>query len=111
MSVDLKLLNKWLLTLVTPDTEPGVNLFFDSFAKEPLMLFNQGMVGWQHWFNSPNLEVSSAVMHGMIMGMLIASMSENQEWRLKLFELWIEQHGREKGDNVVSFLARKAEER
>lgn len=111
MSVDLKLLNKWLLTLVSPDTEPGINLFFDNFGKSPIQCFNEGMGGWQHWCSHKQLEVSSAAYHGMIMGIIVAKMSEDDEIRKKLFEMWIEQHAREKGENVVSFTARKVDDR
>lgn len=65
------------------------------------------MGSFSHWLNDPDLKVSSAVVHGMLMGMFAARLTELPDMKEKFFEKWLERHRRHMGENVEQFMDHK----
>lgn len=111
MAVDMKMLNKFYLTLVSPESEPGINMLFDTFDKEPIACFNFEMIQFQKALKNPDIEISSMAARALFAGIVVAALSENPELQEKLFGSWIEQHAREKGLNVVTLAVKQVDKR
>lgn len=109
MAVDTKFLNKFILPMFDEKTQPLINELFMTFEKEPGAAYNKCLDGFHHWLSQPN-EHSTAVVNGLFFGVMIAALSEREDFR-EVFESCVEFNAKARGENVVNIFDRQIDKR
>lgn len=110
MSVQVELLNKFLITLCPATTQTAINNVFQNFYKEPLPVMYEGINNIQLFIHDKNGMTSGAAINGIILGIFMARISETPE-NQEIFKGWLEQYSKVKGEHVIDFQQEKAKRR
>lgn len=109
MAVDTKFLNKFLLPMFAPETQPLINKLFDQFEKEPGASYNSCVAGFHFYLNTTD-ERSTAAVNGVVLGIFMCSLAERPEFK-EMFEKCIAYDSKSKGENVVNIFDKQVDKR
>lgn len=105
--VDTLVLEKFLLTIIPEDAKPEFSKAFAQFRSDRAPSLALGINVVQRFFHDENKNVQIAAVNSLVIGMWMADCTQDQEF-LDMFDEWLKQYGRFKGENVVDFLQAKA---
>ena len=105
--VDLVLLEKFLASLVPDEAANALNSAFDQFNKFPFPMAQNCMFTMKQMFENENLELRICGVNCIVAGIFLASLSQDDETKA-IFTGWLDSHAKAKGENVVSFMQKKA---
>ena len=107
MPVDMETLEKFVDTFIEAEGQKAIRSIFHTFRQAPEVAWMDAMGTFVHWLNDPNVQTSSAAVHGVLMGMFAARLTEMPELKEKFFSKYFEQYARNMGENVESFMDHK----
>ena len=81
MAVQVNLLNQFLLSIVTDETKEAINKVFLNFNAAPIPVMAEGINNIQWFFNQENKMVGSGAINGVILGIMMARVSEHPKNR------------------------------
>lgn len=105
--VDLLILEKFLLTIIPDKGKPEFSKAFAQFRSDRAPSLALGINVVQRFFHDEREDVQIASVNSLVIGMWMAECTQDQEF-LDMFNEWLAQYGRFKGENVVDFLQAKA---
>lgn len=110
--MDFVLVEKWLVSLVRPETQPHVHPLIECVRENPFLQFyiNFHLLGDQ--FKCDDGDIRSSALNGFLMGVCFseAYRRDPKQMEQKLKEA-LEHISRHRGENVKSFLEKRAEKR
>lgn len=109
--VDLKLLEKFLLSIVPDDAKNPIIDTFGQMRENRLSSFGVSLGRARQVLESTELETPHKFffVNGIVAGILIASFATTKEDK-QMFENYLEQHSRNLGENIVDFSAKRSEQ-
>jgi hypothetical protein len=93
--------------MVAPESRAQIGRLFDAYRDHKLNAFDSGMKTFQFFvFGDHTLEpvdtVSSCIL-SFVAGVFMASISQDEEFHQSLFDGFIEQCAKDRGENIVDF--------
>lgn len=98
---------KFLDLFINEDGQKPIRQIFKTFETNPEIGFLDVFQSFNHWLSDPRQEVSTATVHGFLLGVLAARVTELPEMHEKFFQKYFEMKARERGENVTGFMDHK----
>ena len=79
----------FVLSLISDELRPTISKIFSSFKQEnKIAVYADGFNDFQQLFNNDitSSETKAALIHGLMLGIFTVHLSQDPEWRVKLFE-------------------------
>lgn len=102
MSIDLVLLEKFIVEMSAPASKIGTHQFFKSLTENPVKVFHIGIPRMSHLLQQ-NPSQSAEYTHSLLFGVALTVASKNSDMAKELTN-YLEYKKRERGENVVDFL-------
>lgn len=109
MAVQVQTLNQFIITLCPEETQNAINNVFKNFYDQPLPVMCEGINNIQYFIRDKNNPLASAAaINGIVIGILMARVSETQS---QIFEGWLDEYRKVKGEHVIDFQQHLAKRR
>lgn len=106
--MDLDLARKFLLEFLPPDAQVPVNDVFNELKTKPLSILQNGtLIGFTSYFQHESQLARASYINGFLTGFALAHCMEKHPEVAQMINHYLEHTKKAKGENVVSFLARK----
>ena len=105
MSVQLLLLEDFLITVVPPETRLGIQKVFAAYRKNPVGTLLDSFKYLPRLYYSGDAIQQANTITATAMGIVMAASTENPEIRT-IFQNWLEAEARARGENVYDFFTK-----